>query len=267
VFSGAFLIMEGTSDALLFENLVTRGCCRVLAAGNKDRVLTVLEILRGSDFAGVVGIVDADFDAITGLPTEQPNLIQVGVHDLDVMILESEALSKVLRAHGSQEKISAAIQAWQSEIRDQLFNLALPLAALRLYSQRNLLNLTFEEIDFERFIPRQSLTINVDDMIKTVLNKSQRFDLTPAKVRNGVDAILAEGHPRSMMCVGHDVVEILAIGLRRVLGSKSPSEVSRERLELDLRLAYETPFFRNSELFSRLLRWEEENLEFSFGLR
>ena len=52
----------------------------------------------------------------------------------------------------------------------------------------------------------------------------------------------AAPEPAIIRC-GHDVIEILALELRRLIGRKSATETSAERLELDLSLAYEAAFF------------------------
>lgn len=267
LFSGAFVLTEGSTDAMVLEGLVSRETCHVLGVGGREALLYLLDILNREGLAGVVAVADVDFDRILGATNNLRNLYFTDSHDLDVMILESEALTKVLRAHGSATKIETAERGWNSSVRDRLFDLALPLGALRLLSHRESLGLTFEDLSFTNFVSRESLTVNTERMIDTVLNRSSRFDLDRRGVRFRLDEIIAENNDSRMMCVGPDMINILHLGLRHVLGSKTVNEISIEQLKIDLRLAYEAQFFRDTELFEKLSGWERDNPGFSFGIR
>ena len=55
------------------------------------------------------------------------------------------------------------------------------------------------------------------------------------------------------------MVQILSIGLRRLLGSRKQIEVAAEILERELRLAYEKEHFQASELCAAIRVWERRN--------
>ena len=61
------------------------------------------------------------------------------------------------------------------------------------------------------------------------------------------------------ICRGHDLVEILVLGLRRALGSAKPSEVGAERLASLLRQAYESAELERSALGRGIRHWESRN--------
>jgi hypothetical protein len=61
----SFLIAEGDTDARVWKNLVDSKKCRVENAHNKDNAVKVLNILEQSNFAGILAVVDADFDCST----------------------------------------------------------------------------------------------------------------------------------------------------------------------------------------------------------
>ena len=61
---------------------------------------------------------------------------------------------------------------------------------------------------------------------------------------------------------GHDLVCILSVGLRKVLGSQKQRNVESDLLGQALRLAYETAYFLTTNLYQALRLWEENNRPF-----
>ena len=64
------------------------------------------------------------------------------------------------------------------------------------------------------------------------------------------------------MCYGADMVEILALGLRRTLGTNSAQAVAPEVVRSCLRLAYHWADLNDSRLGRDLRAWEANNPEF-----
>ncbi|XZN89210.1 MAG: hypothetical protein ACM65M_16220 [Microcoleus sp.] len=75
----SFLIAEGDTDARVWKNLVDSTKCRVEIAHNKDNAVKVLNILERDNFAGVLGVVDADFDILEGTVPLSPNLLLISL--------------------------------------------------------------------------------------------------------------------------------------------------------------------------------------------
>ena len=96
-YTGSFLIAEGDTDTRVWENLVDSTKCCVENAFNKDNAVKVLNILEQANFAGVLAVVDADFDILEKTVPLSRNLLLTDTHDLETMLLKSPALEKVLR--------------------------------------------------------------------------------------------------------------------------------------------------------------------------
>ena len=83
-----------------------------------------------------------------------------------------------------------------------------------------------------------------------------------AELESGIQDIRNPEHDAWHVCCGHDLVELLSIGLRRVLGKNNESDVRRERLEQQLRLAYEEGYFLRTRLYASIQAWEQRNPPF-----
>ena len=65
------------------------------------------------------------------------------------------------------------------------------------------------------------------------------------------------------MCCGHDLVEILCIGLQRVLGERRPVECKPADIARNLLLAYDSRDFEATNLWAALENWEEAGFRLS----
>jgi hypothetical protein len=250
-FSGAFLLVEGSSDKVFYERFVNKTVCEfVIIAGkpsSKSRVITVLKILEDSSFYGVLAIVDADFDQLESPPYHSPNLLCTDTHDLETMLIDSPALDKVIAEFGSEEKITKF-----GSVRSALFDAGISIGYLRWISLCDELNLTFNGIKFSKFINEQTLKIDELELIKEVKNKSQNLSLDNRDIQQRVMKKKSDFHDRLQVCCGHDLVEILSLGLRKAIGT---IKVEADSLERDLRLAYEEVYFQQTQLYSDICKW------------
>lgn len=257
VSSSTFLLVEGSSDKVFYERFVDNAACELEIAVGKLRVINVLEILDKSNFCGVLGIVDADFDRLESLSHNSPNLLLTDTHDLETMLINSPALDKVLREFGSEDKISK----FGTDVRTALVEAGMLIGYLRWISQRDRLNLTFSGIKYSKFIKEQNLQLDELGLIQEVKNKSQAsFD--NKEIQQRIAEQKNDCHDCWQVCCGHDLVEILSLGLRKAIGTMKPSDIEPDNLERSLRLAYEDVYFRQTQLYHNICKWERENAPF-----
>ncbi|MCU0286443.1 MAG: DUF4435 domain-containing protein, partial [Acidobacteria bacterium] len=103
---GAFLVVEGDTDARVFRDFIDNTCILIPAEG-KDNAVKALEMLEKSGFQGLLVIVDADFWRLEGHKTVSMNLLLTDNHDFDTMILSTpEVMEKVLEEFGCTEKLA-----------------------------------------------------------------------------------------------------------------------------------------------------------------
>nr|WP_199331273.1 DUF4435 domain-containing protein [Calothrix sp. FACHB-1219] len=261
-YSGTFLLVEGSSDKTFYERFVDKlACTLVTTSGNpssKQRAIEILEILAKSNFQGVLAIVDADFDRLQNVAYNHPHLLRTDSHDLETMLIQSPALEKVVAEFGSEDKISH----FNRDIREVLFSLGASVGYLRYISQSDKLNLTFEGITFSRFIDEKTWQFNELRLIQEIKNKSQAFYLKDEEIQKRLISEKSNNYDYSQVCCGHDLVEILSVGLRKVIGTNKAADIEANSLERNLRLAYETVYFCKTQLYSEIRLWETNNQPF-----
>ena len=255
---GSFLVVEGRDDRLFFEQFVDRQYCWVIVANEKQNVADVVGILEAAGFPGVAGVTDADSDHVEGIRPASDNIILLETVDLEALLIRSPALDRILVELGSSGKIAG----FGANVRDTLLAAALPIGCLRIHSRRSGLNLTFDGLRYGRCIELASLMFDVFCLIREVENRSQRSDLPCNDVAREIDIIQGSVEDRWLVCYGADMVQILALGLRKTLGTNNAQAVAPEVVRRCLRLAYQWADLNDSRLGRDLRVWEAKNPEF-----
>ena len=216
-----------------------------------------LSILTRANVEGVLGIIDADFSVVDNDIPALPSLFHTDTHDLETMIVASPALDRVLAELGSVEKLKVHAVLAQKSHREAIIFAALPLGHLRHISRRGDLRLRFEGLHLSRFIlDRPYLRCETGRLVAEVKDHSQRHDLKTRDLLTALGAEVGWNHDPWQICCGHDIANVLAIGLRRTLGTNSAATVTPERVEQSLRLAFEFAYFRQTRLYSAVSEWQ-----------
>ncbi len=253
--------MEGLTDEVFFERLTDVHRCRIDVAYGREHALDAFDELRKSGFAGALFVVDADFDVLDGRLPLPLGLLFTDTHDLETMLLASPALDKLLRQVGQRDKIEA-FQQKHGQVRERLLASGEALGGLLWMSLRDGLHLDFKELKFGKFVDDKTLQADVPKLVKTVLDHSRRHDLDAAALVAALTASSAAAHDPWHLCCGHHLTEILAIALRKALGSHNAGEVGAEQVEHMLMLAYEAADFRATRLHAAIRAWEEQSRPF-----
>ena len=261
LFVGAFLVVEGVTDKLVYGLVLDHEGCMFEIAHGRDNVLGAIRILNADSFSGVLGIIDADFANITGEEIPEDNILQTDLHDLECMMLNSPAFDRMLEEFGSDNRV-AAFEATNPAIARQLATNAVPLGCLRLISIQQGLKLKFEGLTFSRFVERSKLQIDSTEMIREVVNNSQKYRLDQTELREQVVIEAQKGHECWQISCGHDIVEILSFAFRKTFSGKSGGEVAAESLERCLRLAYDATYFKETNLYQAMNDWEQRNPDY-----
>jgi hypothetical protein len=259
VHSGAFLIVEGATDATVFKNLIDQEECRIEIGFGKHNVINAIRTLNATGFRGALAVADADFRNIQSDGVNEPNLEFTDEHDLECMILRSSALDRVLAEFGTDERVEAFAKRHGPLIGYSLARSASALGCLLLVSLNNDHGLIFDELPFARFINPESLQPDFGGMLTEVRNRSQKHSLNWAVIEEDVRLLQEAGHDPWQVCCGHHVIEILAVGFRRVFASHTRAEVTANLLAKCLRLAFGVAEFVATKLYQSLRAWEKVN--------
>jgi Protein of unknown function (DUF4435) len=263
-FAGSFLIVEGNTDKKVYQNFIEPKHCQIKCVefkndSNKKRVVEIIEILNTDNkFTGAIGIVDADFDNLEAKSQNVANLFLTDFHDLECLILISPALEKVLAEFGSENKINK----FGKDIRETLFEIGSVIGYFRWISLSDELNLTFEDLDFGKFIDKNNLNFSLDSGITTVKNKSQKLNIDNAHISQQINNLALQNHDKKQVTCGKDLVETLSLALQKVLGTNNSNSVTSDIVARDLRLAYEFEFFVLTNLYQNIKEWETQNIPF-----
>lgn len=252
---GSFLLVEGRDDRLFFEKFINLVTCKIVVVETKENVLDVIQHLEACGFPGILGIIDADFDRLEGASRVVTNLIVLETHDLETLLIRSNALDRVLVEFGSREKI----ENFARNIREALVCAAVAVGCLRLHSLRTRLNLKFQGLRYIMFIDSESLVVNDHFLVQQVLNRSQRSDLPIEPLKRAIKSLAMAGEDPWQICAGDDLISILSVALRRTLGTNNSKEVSTEILCKSLRLAYHDDDFAKTRLIIDLQNWSVSN--------
>lgn len=256
----AICLVEGDDDSKFYKGVFDTRRCAIVACHGFPRTIEVLSRLTSQGFPGLLAIVDSDFARMEGrAPTG--NVMWTDTHDLETDLIRSRAFDKVVSDLCDEARMLDFCES--GDLRSQLLASAAPLAYLRWLNDRQGYGLKFKDIDYGAFIDKHNLTVDAEKMVRTVLNKSQRHDLVARDILSEMDRLMDPSHDALSLCRGHDVVEILSIGLRKRIGNRDAKEVRRELLERNLRVAYERPDFLLTDLYRSLRTWERSNTSFT----
>lgn len=259
-FKGTFLVVEGEDDSKCYGRFVDECHCRITVAYGRPNVIGVLTILEGEAFAGVLGIVDADFSTILGDLPKSHNILVTDAHDLEVMQIQSPALERVLTELGDPDAIERYRQEHGKTVRDGLFDLGSAIGYFRFVSSREGWGIKFDGICFDSFIDERKLVCDTVALYRAADQLSRT--VVPHDVGEHIERARVGTVDLSHVCNGHDLMEVLGIGLRRVWGKRLPAETSAERVSMLIRVAYDDGCFLSTALCAAIRAWETGNIPF-----
>lgn len=251
------LLLEGDNDVKFFRRFTEDSQMPIIPAWGKENVLDAVGILESDgSVQGFLGIVDADFGHVDGSLPASRNVVVTDDHDVEMMIVKTKAFGAVLSEMGSKHKVDRF--PTQHSIRYELMQKALFIGHLRHLSLTDDLNLRFEGLRYERFVDRDSLEIDVDEMIRRIFELTRNPELGAEETRDRLLELVedAECDPYQICC-GHDYVAIFGIALRNALGSQSKEAAKPANLGIALRLAYDSSDFLQTKLYSDAKQWSK----------
>lgn len=261
-FKGAFLLVEGRSDQKLYVKFTNASQTQVVVCRTKDDVVAAILTLDSCNFAGVLAIIDADFERIEGRLPMSGNMFFTDQHDAEVMMAASDqAINALLAEFASPEKLNRWRTNHQTSPISHLLEVGSKMGALLLYSLRTDAALDFGSfkngLRIAEFVNEQHLEFDFRNFIQHVLNRSGRPRAPLDPIRDGVLAILAEGHHPTELCRGHDLMDLIGFSLRAAIGSCQQTEVAGHLLEGYLRVAYSSSCFGSTNLWANVANWQK----------
>ncbi len=256
--TGAFVVVEGVTDYRLYGKFSNPEDCRMVIAHSKDNVLMSVEELagrRGDERVG--GIVDADYDRLSGV-YRGPAVFSTDTHDLETMIIRSEALESILWEYADQTRLQEFEKRSRKNVRQALLDACYPLGVLMHLSLREGYELSFRDLDHCNFIRHEDLSVDHRGLLNCVYANSRYARVPKKEVSRALRDEMGRDWDPWQVCRGHDMVDVLLLGLKNVFGSYNSRHLNHGALSGALRLAYDRAVFHDTELRSEMEEWGEE---------
>ncbi len=263
-FSGTILLVEGSQDIRCFERFVDEQKCKIIPTRGKSNAIEAIDILEQIGLEGFLAIVDADFWHMDDVPNPSTNILLTDVHDLEIMIINSRAFRTVIVEYGSATKIKVFLKKQSSgDLRSVLLDRCLPIGLLRWISTRDNLGLNFNGLNYANCVDKASLKVLIDKLIQIVLSLTKKKSYKTENIHTKLDENLNSGpYDLFQVCCGHDFTAILAIGLRKAIGSKKSKIANQENIEKILRLSYDSRDLECTSLYEDSKKWESDNVPY-----
>lgn len=261
----SILLVEGRTDKRVFTDIIDGDYCDIVYAVYKDKLLAALSILEKSGEKGVLGIVDADYWHVNQISPKRysNNLLTTDSHDIDTMILASQALEKMLNEYATEFKL----QSLGKPIREILLESGAVIGYIRWASRKYNLNIDFKYLNFYKFVDTKYLNVNANRLYKELKTKPSNRNMNAAMVKKHINGLAKLNADVWNICQGHDLVDILTIGLKEIFGNHAKDNLDSDIVSKNLRLAYNLANFIDTKLYTSIKEWEEANSEFRILLR
>ena len=240
------LIVEGPDDTRFWGSR-KHSECELVDGEGKPNVVEAVQLLDNMHVRGVLGVVDEDYDCLMGVSIDSANIVTVVPHDLECFLCQSIALDKVLAEFGTSSKIKSFETSAGVDIRTGLLDRATIFGIIRWAELSCELSMDLDQMRIARFVDPATWEVDRQGLMGVVAGDSAEG------LRDCIDR-LPDVEPWRM-ARGHDVLEILRIGLRRVLGDLRAS-VGVKEIARVLRSAGELD---GTAVFKRIRRWEKIN--------
>lgn len=251
---GAFLVVEGVDDARFWRPRKHETCELIIGEG-KPNVLGCIQKLDEEHFFGALGLVDNDYDILVGTKLDSKNLVSTDAHDLECMLCRSTALDTALAEFGDPTKIRRFEKNSRQDTRTELLERAAEFGRIRCAALRSEFGTEIKNLRIPRFVKEVDWSIDFNLAVEVVATS----EAAAVGLKNEIDRLptLDPWH----VSQGHDMIEILRIGLKRVLGNIAPS-IGTNSISGILRAAMPLEELKSTQMGTEIESWETGNPSF-----
>ena len=258
---GSFLLVEGDSDCNVFRRFCDSSACSIVVCLGTGNLHSAINELDSSCFQGALGFADRDFAHFLGYIECKGTVVYTDENDIEVMVLCSGSLERVLEEIGNDSIISKTEEVQKKSVREIIFQSASVIGCLRLVSQVESLSLQFDGMSY-KFRANNSCVLDKEKTIRHVLGRSGPIDgLSENAVIDMIGVWRSKAISAKELCRGHDCVRVLGRALKKQFGNKSDfnNDAGARVLESILRLAYDFVDFRGTKAYGDIRRWEKDS--------
>lgn len=248
------VVVEGPSDERLVKGLIASDAVVVFVSGSRNEALVAASELRGLSVDRMASLVDRDFDdAVDQAQAAGDPVVAYDGADLEDMLAHSPAFERVLGELASEEKLSAygGASAVLSEVRSA----GLMVARLRRLNAERGWSLAFDAVDISSKVDRDTLALDV-----TAVCMALRSTWEEEVPQTELEEVARTGHsgtcPRTArpLVRGRDLLVVVGVGLRKLIGSRPKAQTTPDLLEEVLRSSADREWLRESRWFAELVQ-------------
>lgn len=248
-----FVLLEGSSDVRLFRKLLRDRNVDITGLGGKPSLIKAIKILSQEGFSKItIGICDADFDRLKKTVDYPDNLFITDYRDMEVQMIESDALLDVIDEHSPAEHN----QQLKTNIKRNIYTIAVEMGCVRWVNHNKNYHLQFKGLDFKKFteVENHNIKFNFDNFLTTLLEHSTK-NISIQDLKSELKKLKNPPNDSSQICSGHDLTKLISIIL--------PNNINQGKVESALRLAYRPDYFYETQLFKGLDKWFKANTKSS----
>lgn len=259
-----FLLVEGKDDKKVYSKFVSEASCKIITCNGRPYVKEVIKCLKRSKWRSnrYLGIIDSDFDVFRSrsIPHD-PNLVPTDGHDLEVMILKTQALEYFVDMQLA-DKDKALVNEFKSSIRRCLL---FDLGPLIGYMRKELYDYGIRNPQKLNCLTARYLK-NLDSDCKLSLPKAisitrasfPKFDESQLSIKKKEFRRLKRTR-RLHLCHGKDMIKILRVIFPKMTEKHFGKKIYLRDVKKQLFETFDQPHFKKTRLYKRIKEWEANN--------
>jgi hypothetical protein len=268
------ICVEGSKDCEIFEKVFNDKNCKVFSSHDKEGVTYLVKhnIYYGNTGYNafvknrILGIIDDDFDIYSN-KVGTDNIFTTVVHDLDIIMIESEALKEFEEKFIDQKKKNRFLA--NKNIKDILYEEGMYFGLARFINEKerkyriNFDNLKMDKI--KKYIQNQDFPFFDENTVIEILfldgknnkNIEKEFRETFKKYLDNRKYYFSK--PQNL-CQGHDIFCLLLSIFKEKIGKEIALFYDEDALEWHFRDSlYRGFYFKETQLCSNLKKWESKH--------
>ena len=268
--NSSIVLVEGEDDVTFFSNLIDINSAILCNAFGKPRAIQTLLILRKRNANGIVIVLDKDYDQFCGRLLDDPDILYLDTHDVETLLLSSNAIRKFLLSLLPSDKLFYA-ENFLKETLTLLTTNGVFIGKVRIIFEMENINIDFSNTNFFH-ISKSTGRINEEEYITEIISKNGDCPLSKTEIYEKISELNLEGENAWMICHGHDTIyilqKIIPITLNGLLNTseieilKKNELINCAKITHSLILSYESSDFLRTKIYQGINSWERRNPPF-----
>ena len=261
-FLGYYILVEGENDELFYSKFLDENEVQIEICHGKENVLEAVQILdRNGASKKYIALVDKDYDFLVENPFKSENLVRTDFHDIETMCISSTAFEDFIKEYCQSHKIDNICSPKSKSLKEHIFDLAKPIAGLRMLSIKNNYSLKFKpsgkeskELDYTKFICKDKYDfLGLDSLMKALERYyNQGLPKSNEELIQELESLDLDKYEILDIVHGHDLSNIIVVGLKKSIGKSSLNNTKRDEVERALRLSYSREEFSKTSIYKNL---------------